>query len=203
MSNTIITIGRTFGSGGREVGRKLAEELGIPFYDKELLEQVARESGVCQEMVSDMDEKPTNSFLYSLVMNTRQSNVLSPHPLYAEDRIESAQKNVLEYVAGQGPCVIIGRRADLVLREKHTIFSIFISAPESFRIDHVAEREGLSPEESLKKIRRMDRQRESYYNYYGDGVFGKASNYNLCLDRKILGVDGCVKLILEALNCVE
>lgn len=195
--NLIITIGRTFGSGGREIGKKVAAELDIPFYDKELLEVAAKESGGAffPEHLSQFDEKKVSSFLYSISFNPYSGNSI---PL--DIMMQEVLLKALETVARQGPCVIVGRRADKILRREFDILSVFISASIGKRIARVSERDGLSEKESEKKIIKADKSRRSFYNSYGKDGWGEAANYNLCVDSGDLGIENSAAMILHYLK---
>lgn len=191
MSNhLVITISRSFGSGGREIGRKLADELGMEYYDKELLEEVAKHSGLDEEYIKLFDEKKPPLAIFSampigIIGDERQMEV----------KIHTLQHQVMENLAEKSPCVFIGRRADLLLRGRHNTCNIFITAPLEYCARRVSLRDGLTEQESREKIRRMNRSRKSFYNYTGEGRWGEASNYNLCIDSSALGTDGAVALI--------
>ena len=203
MENKIaITIGRSYGSGGAEVGRKLADALGVDFYDKEILEEQVKKSGFTNEYLSDYDEKKkTSSFLYSVFMNPESIMVHSGFGNEPMDLvIQRVQIQTIKEIAERGSCVIVGRRADRILKDNHNVFSIFITADDETRVARVAERENLNRKDAENRIRRMDRNRKSYYNYYGDSGWGEASGYDMCLSTSRLGIDGCVSLILEALK---
>ena len=140
--NTIITIGRQFGSEGREIGEKLAERLGIPFYDKELLTRAAKESGFCEEMLQNHDERPTNSFLYNLVMDTYSFgyNSASYSDMPISHKVFLAQFDAIKKIAEEGPCVIVGRCADYALNDYDNVLNIFIHADEEFKVKRIKER---------------------------------------------------------------
>lgn len=189
-NHLVITIGRSFGSGGREIGKKLADELGMEYYDRELLEEVAKRSGLDEEYVRLFDEKKPPLAIFSalpagMIGNERQMEV----------KIHTLQHQVMESLAEKAPCVFIGRRADLLLRGRPNTCNIFITAPPEYCIRRVSLRDGLTEQESDEKIRRMNRARKSFYNYTGEGRWGEASNYNLCIDSSALGTDGAVSLI--------
>lgn len=189
-NNLVITIGRSFGSGGREIGRKLADELGMEYYDKELLEEVAKHSGLGEEYIKLFDEKKPALAIFSamptgIIGNERQMEV----------KIHTLQHQVMESLAEKTPCVFIGRRADLLLRGQSNTYNIFITAPLEYCIRRVSLRDGLTEQESSDKIHRMNRSRKSFYNYTGEGRWGEASNYNLCIDSGAIGTDGAVSLI--------
>lgn len=193
----IITIGRTFGSGAREIGRKVAEELKIPFYDKEILEIEAKEyqGEFFTEDLREFDEKKPSIFLYSMALNPYAGDE-KPWNLIIED----IQSKAIKSIADQGSCVIIGRRADKILRNEYDTLNVFISASVEERAARVSKRDGLSDKDSRKKIFKADKTRRSYYNSYGEGDWGEASNYNLCIDSGDLGIDNSVALIIQYLK---
>ena len=184
-NHTVITIGRQLGSGGKEVGLQLAEELGIKCYDKELLERAAKDSGLCQELFENNDEKPTNSFLYSLVM------------------LFLAQFDTIKNIAKEGPCVIVGRCADYALSEFDNMLSVFVHADLEKRIRRVARKNELTDATAKDRIQKTDKRRASYYNYYTSKKWGDAASYNLSLDSGVLGIDGCVQMIKKAIEIKE
>lgn len=189
-NNLVITIGRSFGSGGREIGKKLAEELNMAYYDKELLEEVAKHNGLDGEYIKLFDEKKPPLAIFSsmpigIIGDERQMEV----------KLHTMQHQVMESLAEKGPCVFIGRRADLLLRGRSNTYNVFITASMEYCVRRVSLRDGLTEQESSEKIRRMNRSRKSFYNYTGEGRWGEASNYNLCIDSGALGTDGAVSLI--------
>lgn len=198
ITHTIITIGRASGSGGREIGKIVADELSIPFYDKEILEIAAAKSGLAGDVIAALDEKRTSGIYYALAMGSRGGRSLNA--LSLEDQVFNIQRGAILETAAKGPCVIVGRRADQVLRDDYDVVSVFISASEKKRAAHVAEREGLTLEQSQKMIRKVDRERAAYYGYFGEGQWGKADNYRLCLDSGELGPTGAAKMIIEYLR---
>lgn len=197
--NTIITIGRQFGSAGREIGQKIAADFGIKCYDKELLDRAAKDSGMCQEIFENHDEKPTNSFLYSLVMDT-YSMGYSP-AAYAEmplnHKIFLAQFNAIKDIADEGPCVLVGRCADYALAEYKNRVSVFIYGNMDSRIRRIASKYDLTDAKARDLIQKTDKKRSSYYNYYTSKKWGEASSYDLCVNSSICGIEGTVKLIEE------
>ena len=193
---TVITIGREFGSGGHEIGMKLAEKLGIKCYDKELLQVAAKESGLCEELFASQDEKPTNSFLYSLVMDTYSlgySNSYVDMPI--NHKIFLAQFDAIKKIADEGPCVLVGRCADYALESYPNVVSIFIRADMEDRIRRVATRLDLTDAKAKDLINKTDKKRASYYNYYTNKKWGEAASYELCLNSSELGVQGTAKAI--------
>lgn len=197
--NSIITIGRQYGSGGREIGQKLADSLGIKCYDNELLDRAAKDSGICQELFENHDEKPTNSFLYSLVMDTYSmgyaSAVLSDMPL--NHKVFLAQFNAIKNIANEGPCVMVGRCADYALEDYTNRVSVFIYGKMDKRIRRIAARHNLTDAKAKDAIQKTDKQRASYYNYYTSKRWGDISSYDLCVDSGMLGIDGTVDMIRE------
>lgn len=201
MGNTIITIGRQFGSGGREIGEKLAQKLNIPFYDKELLKRAAKESGLCEEIVENFDEKPTSSFLYSLVMDPYSlgySNNGFDLPL--NHKVFLAAFDTIKKVADEGSCVIVGRCADYALHDYDNCLNLFIQAPMSDRIARISKKYDLSEDKAKDMIVKKDKQRASYYNYYSTHKWADIKNYHMAIDSSFLGVDGTVDMIIELLN---
>lgn len=194
----IITIGRQFGAGGRTIGKELARRLGIGFYDKELIAEAARSSGLSHQLLDNLDEQHTGSLLYSLVMNTRsRTPFVSSKPL--ELVVYETQIASVRSVAERGPCVIVGRAADCILRDTCDIVSIFITAPLQKRIAHVAERDGISQSEAAKKIARLDKARASFYNGFSDQKWGEAGSYDLCINTGRVGESAAAELILQYL----
>ena len=202
---TVITIGREFGSGGHEIGMKLAEKLGIKCYDKELLELAAKESGLCEELFASQDEKPTNSFLYSLVMDTYSfgysSSGFSDMPM--NHKIFLAQFDAIKKLAGEGPCVMVGRCADYALADWNDCFSIFVHADLDWRINRIASKHGKTPKEAKDMITKTDKSRASYYNYYTNKKWGAARSYNLCIDSSKLGIDYAIEAIIESIKIFD
>ena len=200
MSNKIYTIGREFGSGGKAVGEALADRLGIELYDKELLQQAAKDSGFCEEIFENHDEKPTSSFLYSLVMDTYSVSGYSSAPFLdmpLNHKVFLAQFEAIKKLAAQESCVIVGRCADYALADNPDCLNVFIHAPLDVRIRAVSKRENLTENKAKDLIQKQDKQRASYYNYYSSKKWGDSASYHLSLDSSKLGIDGCVDMILK------
>ncbi len=199
MSNVIYTIGREFGSGGKAIGEALANRLNIKCYDKELLKMAARESGFCQEIFENQDEKPTNSFLYSLVMDTYSMSGYSSAPFLdmpLNHKVFLAQFETIKKIASTESCVIVGRCADYALSENPNCINTFIHADMDYRIKQIMAKENLPENKARDLIQKTDKQRASYYNYYTSKKWGDSRSYDLCLDSSKLGIDGCVDMIL-------
>ena len=204
-TNLVITIGIQFGSGGRKVGRLLAEKLDIPYYDKELLAEAAKDSGICQEIFENHDEKPTRSLLFSLVTGVQMHG--DPGSMYMDmplnHRIFLAQFDAIRRIASEGPCVIVGRCADYVLRDKPNAVSVFVKADIRQRVERAVSLYGVDPARAEETVRKADKQRASYYNYYATATWGDVNNYDLCVDTGKLGIDGTVELIEQYLRLRE
>lgn len=200
MANKIYTIGREFGSGGREVGEKLAAKLGIKLYDKELLQQAAKDSGFCEEIFENHDEKPTNSFLYSLVMDTYSVSGYSAAPFLdmpLNHKVFLAQFETIKKIAEKESCVIVGRCADYALSDNPDCINIFIHADLDVRIKNVSKNLNITENKARDIINKTDKQRASYYNYYTSKKWGDSKSYNLSLDAGKLGTDNCAEMILK------
>ena len=208
MNNTtssIITIGREYGSAGRQIGQEVAKYFGIKCYDKELLEHAANDSGICKELFENHDEKPTNSFLYSLVMDTYSLNGASSG--YSEMplnyKVFLAQFNAIKQIAKEGPCVMIGRCADYALADYENCISVFVHADMDVRIRRIARKYALTDAKAKERIIKTDKKRASYYNYYSDKKWGDGSSYNMCIDSGVCGIDGTVELIKNFVTLKE
>lgn len=190
QTNMVITIGRSYGAGGRTVGKLLAKRFEIPYYDAQLLEAAAESSGLSRKFLESVDEKPIESrMLYEYNSFSEHD-----HPLI-EGLANQAQSEIIERVADEGPCVIVGRRADQILKDRNGVFNVFITAPTQNRAWRVSERDGLTVQESLKKIAKVDKERAAYYNQHSDKTWGAAASYDLCIDTNKLGIEGAAELI--------
>lgn len=193
--NMIITIGRQFGSGGHQVGRKLAKELGLKIYDKELLKLVAEESGICEKVLENYDEKPTSSLLYSIVMDVYPSMNYVGTTL--NHQIYQAQYDAIRRLGERESCVIVGRGADYILRDCKDLTSVFVHAPLDFRVKRVAEFEHITEAKARDMVIKADKKRASFYNFQTEKKWGAVDSYNLAVDTSDLGIDGAVKLIQQ------
>lgn len=200
MGNKIYTIGREFGSGGKKVGEELAKRLDIKLYDKELLQHAAKESGFCEEIFENHDEKPTNSFLYSLVMDTYSVSGYSSAPFLdmpLNHKVFLAQFETIKKIAAQESCVIVGRCADYALSENPDCINVFIHADMEKRMKEVSRRFNITENKAKDMIQKKDKQRASYYNYYTSKKWGDSISYDMTLNSGKLGIDGCVDMILK------
>ena len=194
---TIITLGRQFGSGGRAVGKKLAEDLGIPYYDKEILSRAAKESGICESLFENHDEKPTNSFLYSLVMDTYSAGyaTMGIQEMPMSQKVFLAQFDAIKKIAEEGPCVIVGRCADYALEDLDNVVTAFVHAPLEKRAERVAEYEKIDIVAAKKLALQNDKKRASYYNYYSNKKWGDAATYDVCVNTGKVGIYGAAEII--------
>ncbi len=200
MENKIlITIGRQSGSGGRRIGVALAEALGIPCYDKELIAVAAKNSGLCEEILEVHDEVPTRSFLYSLVMDSYGGVNMHPGSIDVpiEQKVFLAQYNAIKEIAEKESAVFVGRCADYALEGNPGLISVFITADEKDKIDHVMETYELSESKAKDYIQKTDKRRSNYYNYYSNKRWAEAASYDLCLNRSKLGFEGTVQAIVK------
>lgn len=201
----IITISREFGSGGREIGQKLAEKLGINFYDKELLEIASKESGICEELFVKHDESYTNSFLYSLVMGNypiTPDGRLNPE-MPINHKIFLAQFDTIRKIAEKGPCVIVGRCADYILKANDRVINFFITGNMIEKRRRILDRYDIEKNKVEDFIRKTDKRRANYYNYYTDMKWGEAKNYDLCINSSKTGTQGAVDLMIEYIKIKE
>lgn len=191
--NTLINIGRSFGSGGGYVGQAIGQKLGIPFYDNALISKVAEESGYSKSLFAGEEKRSlfsVSSFFASNRLNYMDSGYVN------DDVMFNIQSEVIRSIADKGDAVIIGRCADYILRERKCL-NVFVCAPEEYRIRRLMKEENLTEDEAEKLMRKKDRTRETYYNYYTFGAWGQAANYHLCVDSSVLGIDGTAEYIID------
>lgn len=200
----VITIGREFGSGGREIARKVAEKLNIKMYDKELISLISKNSGMCEDVVREFDETAVNSFLYALstgsfagasVMSTTQS-------LSINDKAFINCSQTIKDLADNESCVIVGRCAESILKGRENLLSVFIYADLEQRIKRVCEHENITADSAESVIKRADKKRASYHNYYSDTRWGARNAYDLCINSKI-GIDIAADIIVKAALALE
>lgn len=198
-NNMIYTIGRQYGSGGKEIGTKLAEKLGIKCYDRELLERASKESGLCQELFENHDEKPTNSFLYSLVMDTYSLGYSSSSymDIPINHKVFLAQFDTIKKLASEGPCVIVGRCADYALEELPNVVNAFIVADVETRAKRISQLYDMSVSKATDAVVKTDKRRASYYNYYSNKKWGDVHSYHICIDSSQVGIDGAVDMLIK------
>lgn len=203
--DTIITIARQFGSAGREIGEQVAKYFNIPCYDKELLTRAAQESGFCEEMIQTHDERPTNSFLYNLVMDTYSFgyNASSFVDMPISHKVFLAQFNTIKKIADEGPCIIVGRCADYALSDYKNCVHLFIYGDEETKVKRIMNKYNLTEAKAKDMMAKKDKQRQSYYNYYSSKKWGRADSYDLCINSSVLGVEGTSSLIVQFVEDFE
>lgn len=192
----IITISRQYGSGGREIGEKLAKRLQIPFYDNAIVEKAAKESGLLEAFFEDTERHAGNSLLYALYRGA-QADRIGTSVLSMEDNIYLAQANVIRKVAQEGPCVIVGRCSDYILEDMTNLIKIFIHADLDFRIDRAVTIDGVDPAKAESVVLTKDKRRQNYYNFHSTRKWGIAQNYQLCIDSGYCGIDKAVDIIYD------
>lgn len=195
----IITISRQYGSGGREIGAKLAERLDIPFYDKELITRAAMESGFAEETFENAEKKATNSLLYSIAMGLSTYGVQDTgySHLSLDNQVYLVQSNIIRKVAMEGPCVIVGRGADYILREMDNVVNVYIWADFEQRKKRAIEHYGLDKDKAVSEIKKIDKARVNYYNYHSGKKWGWAENYHLCIKSDFLDLNHTVDVIAK------
>lgn len=199
MNNkTIITISRQFGSGGKEIGKKLAEQLGIPFYDKEIIELAAQESGIDKELFEEGEHRTGRGFqLLGAIGFTLGSPISAISELSLNDRLFIVQSEVIEQVAEQGSCVIVGRSSDYVLANMPNTLHVYLHANMKDRIDRAIHSYEVDERDIEGSINKIDKRRANYYEYYTDRKWGRAENYDICINTSRFGIDETVNIIKE------
>lgn len=198
----LITIGRQFGSGGRAVGKKLAKELDIPFYDDEIVRKAAQESDLHPEVVKAADERATDSLLYSLITGggLRGVSDAMQYEMPINDKVFIKQTQIIKELAQKGSGVFVGRCADYILDDYKELLRVFIYADMDSRIARVSEFDGVTLKQAKERIVKKERQRKAYYNYYTDRTWGSVASYDLCINTSRVGIDGAVELIKKAIE---
>ena len=198
MKKNIITVSRQFGSGGRSVAKQLAEKLGIPYYDKEIIEMVVEKTGFHPDYVSQRGEHAPYASTFAYAFAGRNTGGMSN-----DDLLWKAQCHAIEELTQKGPCVILGRCADYLLRERQDAFHVFVCADSAFRAKRVVEKYGETPVKIEKRLDEKDRKRRVSYNHYTGRKWGDTSNYDLAINSASVGVDRVADLIIEAIKAAE
>lgn len=200
----IITIGRQFGSGGRGVAKLLAQKYGIPLYDKELINRVSRETGICNEVFAGCDECTNNYPNASLLGGWSLSSLFSTtnRDLLSGDSLFAMQSETIRRIALEGSCVIVGRIADYVLRHHKPLVSVFITADFTDRVKRVMEYENIAAQQAEVLIKKADKLRASYYNFYSEKTWGSADSYHLCINSSHVGIEGAAQLVMQYIDAV-
>ena len=202
MKKTIITISRQFGSGGRTVGHLVAEKLGIPFYDKELVDHIALESGFAPKFVEEHGEhSPGKSFLSYAFAPQGVPGIMNG--LSTADFLWNIQCGVILQLAEQGPCVIVGRNADYILKDRKDVLHTFIHADTDFRAERIVRLYGESEKSPIARLQEKDKRRSVNYQHYTGRVWGAAENYDISLNTSVIGVEKAAELILSLVDLSE
>lgn len=189
----IITISRQFGSGGREIGKKMAEELKIPYYDNELITLAAEESGFAPELFQNADQNASNSLLFSLSM---YGSTMGTYNMPLGDQVFLIQSDIIKKVAGQGPCIIVGRCADYILRHREDCLSVFLRAPMDFRIKHAVENYNIYSDTARDIITKTDKKRAVYYAHFTGEKWGASENYHITVDTARVGIPQTADILI-------
>lgn len=196
-NNYIINIGRELGSGGREIGQKLADRLSFSFYDRKLIEIAAKESGLCQECFERADEKASQTMFGSLfaMRYPYVSDGSIPFNFLSNDALFKIQSDVIRELADSQSCIFVGRCADYILRNHSHCLNVFISAPKEDRVEHLCARHNITKDEAEEMMIKADKGRAQYYNYYSYKTWGAAKTYDLCINSSLLGLEGTVQFL--------
>ncbi len=198
----IITIGREYGSGGREIGKRLSELLNIPYYDKEIISVASKESGIAEEIFYQNDEQH-GSMIYSLMMGNYSmvSNFNNEMPIF--QKVFLAQFDAINKIADKGPCIIVGRCADYVLKDRNNTINVFINADNEAKIKRVSERRGINEKAAADRIKKTDKKRAQYYNFNTNMKWGIAGNYDTCIKSSKLGIEKTAQLLKTYIDFLE
>ena len=196
MKNVVIAIDREYGSGGRAVAEELSEIMGIKLYDKDLIKLIAKDSGYSEEVLRDIDETATNSLLYTLSMNAtnNMAMMVNGHGIPVGDKAFAIGSNIIKDLAEKESCIIIGRCADSILKDRDNLLSVFIYGDTENKIERVCGYENCTKNEAASLIKKIDRRRSFYHNYYSDTKWGDRRSYDIAINSKI-GIDKVAKII--------
>ncbi len=194
MKNVIITISREFGSGGHEIGERLAEKLSVPFFDRDIIDKAAEQTGLSPEFIAEHEQRYTSSLLFNLAMgNYSRTGELPLH-----DQIDIVESEIIRNFAKQGPCVIVGRCADYVLEDDFECLNVFIYNADSAKLARIMDKYGYDAKKAEKTIKETNRMRSKHYNFFTGRVWGDRKNYDLLLNSGKYGIEGCVEMIIAA-----
>jgi cytidylate kinase len=201
----IITVGRQFGSGGRGVAQILSQKYGIPLYDKELINRVSRETGICGEVFAGCDECTNNYPNSSLMGGWSLSTLFSTtnRDMLSGDSLFAMQSETIRRIASEGSCVIVGRIADYVLRHHKPLISVFITADMDDRVKRIMEYENIDASQAATLVKKADKMRASYYNFYSEKTWGSAESYHLCINTSQVGIEGAAQLVMQYIDAVK
>lgn len=202
--NRVITISRQYASGGREIGKIIAQHYGIPFYDNDLIALAAKESGFTENFFEKQEDKASNSLIYSIAMglNVFGAHGYSKEVLSIDDKVFLAQSDVIRKVANEGPCVIIGRCADYILRDQVKTVNVFLWGQIEARIQRAIEVYGMSHSKAEENVLKVDKKRANYYNYHSDRKWGRSDNYDISLQTDIIGIENTAKMIINYIESI-
>lgn len=191
-----ITIGRQFGSGGHEIGELLAKRLGIDFIDREIIAEAAKSGDIARSVIESLDEKPTTSFLYSLVMGLRPGKPASgEYEIPLPQQVFLAEYNAIRRIASEKPAVFVGRCADYALQDASDCIRVFIYAPVEARISRIEKRNHIDRGQAASLIQKTDKNRASYYNYYSGKKWGHPESYDICVSSQLCGMEKTVDFL--------
>lgn len=204
MDNLVVTISREFGSGGREIGKRLAEDMGINYYDKVILALASEKSGISQEYIDRMEEQASSSFLFNLSM----SSINTPDFFYqydvpASDRAFFAQTATIKELSKKESCVIVGRCSDYILREQKNCLKVFVSSSRAERLKRLISEHDITEKEANDRLTKMDKGRANYYKHYTGERWGQANRFDLALNADITGIDGAVEIIKKMIGMMK
>ncbi|MCI8385985.1 MAG: cytidylate kinase-like family protein [Acutalibacter sp.] len=201
----VITISRQFGSGGHEVGERLARELNVPFYDKALIAMAAKQSGLSEEVFANADEKATSSLLYSMVMGSYSFGARVPgiNEMPINDKLFIIQSDIIKKAAAEGPCVVIGRCADYILREHENCLNVFIHANKEDRIRRSIAKKDCEERKASDFVTKKDKQRANYYNFYSNKRWDDLQNYDITIDTSRFSIDQAVGMLIDAAHLLD
>lgn len=202
--NKIITIQRQYGSGGREIGKKVADFYGVPFYDNEIIARAAKESGFSEDTFNQAEDRASNSLLYSIAMgmNVYSSKEAGLSGLSLDDRIFIAQSNIIKKIASEGPCVIVGRSADYVLKDFDNVVNLFVHASMDFRMKRAVEIDDVPQNKAAEIVLKKDKSRANYYKYHVGERWDNVLNYDMAIRSDLCGIDGTVKCLTAYLDAM-
>lgn len=204
-NNKIITITRQYGSGGHHIGKTLAQTLNLPFYDKELISIAAKESGISPEVFEQVDEKATNSLLYSLSMGVYNygNGFSSMGDLPVNDRLYILQHKIIKELADKENFVVVGRCADHILKDRDNVVKVFIYADIDSRVKRAVERKEIDPARAKQAVLKADKSRANYYSFYSGKKWGLADNYDLCINTTHISTEQAVEIILSYIDILN
>lgn len=202
MSIRVITVSREFGSGGRTIGKEAADRLGWAYYDNELVNKIAKESGMAESYILESGEYAcsTNSFLFNWAIN---AEAMRSGSVSISDRLYVVQHNIIRDLAEAGSCVIVGRCADYTLRDRKDCLHTFFHADTAFKADRIVNLYGETADDPEKRLKDKDDRRRAYYRHYTGRAWGLAENYHICLDSGLIGIENCVDIVVNAAKSIK